>query len=54
VHGKGDTEPIRDVMIARLGQDGFDNLKASVKQVWKPTLNELEELLKKLKAELES
>ncbi len=44
VHQKGDVEPIRDVMIRRLGEDGFNQLKSDVRQVWKPSLDQLEGL----------
>lgn len=32
VHTKGDTEPIRDIMIRNLGLDEFEHLKWSVRQ----------------------
>jgi hypothetical protein len=43
-HTKGDVEPIRDVLIRNIGQDEFDHLKWSVRQVWKPAISELESL----------
>lgn len=44
VHQKGDVEPIRDVLVRKLGQEGFDTLKSDVRQVWKPTNDQLEGL----------
>ncbi len=44
VHTKGDVEPIREVMIWTLGIGRFEELKASVRLVWKPHISELESL----------
>ena len=44
VHQRGNVEPIRDVLIQRLGIDGFCNLKRDVKGAWKPTIQELQDL----------
>lgn len=44
VHRAGNVEPLRDVMIQRLGIDGFNNLRLRCQQTWKPTIDELEEL----------
>jgi hypothetical protein len=44
VHGKGDTEPIRDILIAKIGQTEFDLLKVRVRETWKPTMQDLQEL----------
>lgn len=52
VHQKGDTEPLRDVLIARLGEEGFDRLKADVRRVWRPTLEEIMALEEKFEKEL--
>jgi hypothetical protein len=42
VHSKGDTEPLRDYLIWKLGADRFENMKWEVRQSWKPTIDELE------------
>ena len=52
VHQMGNTEPIRDALIERLGQDGFDKLKKDCTGVWKPTIDELEELRYMFRGEL--
>jgi hypothetical protein len=44
VHRRGDTEPIRDAIIQRIGNDRFEQLKIDVQGIWKPTLDELESL----------
>lgn len=53
VHQKGDTEPIRDVLIAKIGQEEFERLKQDVKRLWKPTIRELETLAMALKIKKE-
>ena len=44
VHSKGDTEPIRDKIIEKIGIDAFMKLKSDVRKTWKPTLEDLEDL----------
>ncbi len=44
VHQKGDFEPLRDVLVKKLGKEGFDLLKSDVRQVWKPSIDQLEGL----------
>lgn len=44
VHQMGNTEPIRDVLIERLGLGGFERLRDECAGVWKPTLDQLLEL----------
>ena len=53
VHQMGNTEPIRDVLIERLGRAGFDKLRVDCVGVWKPTLEELENLKDRLERGLE-
>ncbi|MCR4307537.1 MAG: hypothetical protein NUV80_03180 [Candidatus Berkelbacteria bacterium] len=48
VHQMGNTEPIRDVLLERLGQTGFERLRVDCVGIWKPTLPELEEIRNKL------
>ena len=44
VHRAGNVEPIRDVMIDHLSSAGFEDLRITCGRVFKPTLDDLEEL----------
>jgi hypothetical protein len=44
VHQRGNTEPIRDAIIERIGEDYFEQLKIDVQGVWKPSLDDLRDL----------
>jgi len=50
VHRQGNTEPIRDAIIQRIGQKNFDDLKQNVVKSWKPTVDELREVKWNLEA----
>jgi hypothetical protein len=53
VHRAGNVEPIRDVLIGRIGQIGFDVLRVRCGLVFKPTLEDLELLRDELANKLE-
>ena len=44
VHQRGNTEPIRDAIIEKIGLPEFEQLRTDCTGVWKPTLDELVEL----------
>lgn len=48
IHQRGNTEPIREVLIERLGQAGFDRLRVDCLGIWKPSFEDLQELKKVL------
>jgi len=54
VHRQGDTEPIRDAIIDKIGNDRFEQLKIDVQGIWKPTIQELEVLREDFAARLSS
>ena len=48
VHQEGNTEPIRDALIMKIGSKTFEQLKLDVRGMWKPTMVELSELKKQM------
>lgn len=48
IHRGGNTEPIREVLINRMGIGSFERMMVECKGVWKPTLEELLTLEKEL------
>ena len=48
IHQQGDTEPAREKIIAKIGQDSFDVLKFKAKSSGKQDLNLVEERLRKI------
>lgn len=44
VHQRGNTEPIREVLIQKIGHAAFDQLRQDVKGSWTPSIDELERL----------
>ena len=54
VHQQGDTEPVRAEIIKRIGLGKFERMVAEVREVWKPTIEELLELKERLSTELEA
>ena len=54
VHQRGNTEPIREEIIKRIGLGKFERMVAESRDIWKPTLEELQELKQRLSAKLEA
>jgi hypothetical protein len=53
VHQRGNTEPIRDALIEKLSLGGFERMMDDCRGVWKPTIEELEQLKSELSNKLE-
>ena len=54
VHRSGNVEPIREVLIKRIGIVGFEALRLRVSVIFKPTLENLREMKERLLSELEA